>query len=231
MQALHRWFVASSVAGALTLALAPAIGAQAKPANATAQCKDGSYSEAKTERGACSGHGGVGTWYGATESDDKAAAKSAERRKMRARPRPAPGSLAPPLKRSRPPQCRPTIPRRRHQRVRPASARTALTLKRNPSVVRVRATEESGRGWPRRQLRPRPQQQRRIVPRRHHRRQGLPRTHLRRHSRLPRRRQRHRRVTSRRRPLGHPRMRQRSATTAHSAWPSSIEARAQDTRV
>jgi uncharacterized protein DUF3761 len=35
-----------------------------KPADATAECKDGSYSHAKTEKGACSKHGGVKTWYG-----------------------------------------------------------------------------------------------------------------------------------------------------------------------
>ncbi len=31
-------------------------------AGATARCKDGSYSHAKTHRGACSGHGGVAEW-------------------------------------------------------------------------------------------------------------------------------------------------------------------------
>jgi Protein of unknown function (DUF3761) len=33
------------------------------PKNATAQCEDGTYSTAKTERGACSHHGGVAQWY------------------------------------------------------------------------------------------------------------------------------------------------------------------------
>jgi large subunit ribosomal protein L22e/Meckel syndrome type 1 protein len=32
------------------------------PAGATAQCKDGTYSHAKTHRGACSRHGGVAKW-------------------------------------------------------------------------------------------------------------------------------------------------------------------------
>jgi hypothetical protein len=32
------------------------------PAGATAQCKDGSYSHAKTHQGACSRHGGVAKW-------------------------------------------------------------------------------------------------------------------------------------------------------------------------
>ena len=71
------WLSASCAAVGLACALTTTVSAQAKPANATAQCKDGSYSEAKTERGACSGHGGVGTWYGASKSDEKAAAKDA----------------------------------------------------------------------------------------------------------------------------------------------------------
>jgi hypothetical protein len=32
------------------------------PANATGQCKDGSYTTASSKRGACSGHGGVAAW-------------------------------------------------------------------------------------------------------------------------------------------------------------------------
>ena len=33
------------------------------PANATAKCKDNSYSFAKGHSGACSSHGGVAEWY------------------------------------------------------------------------------------------------------------------------------------------------------------------------
>jgi uncharacterized protein DUF3761 len=33
------------------------------PANATAKCKDGTYSYAKQHSGACSHHGGVAEWY------------------------------------------------------------------------------------------------------------------------------------------------------------------------
>ena len=33
------------------------------PANATAKCKDGTYSESKQHSGACSHHGGVVEWY------------------------------------------------------------------------------------------------------------------------------------------------------------------------
>ena len=34
------------------------------PANATAQCTDGTFSTAKTQQGACGRHGGVKTWFG-----------------------------------------------------------------------------------------------------------------------------------------------------------------------
>jgi hypothetical protein len=77
MRSWIRWFSASCAAVGLASALTTTVSAQAKPANATAQCKDGSYSQAKTERGACSGHGGVGTWYGASKRDEKSAAKEA----------------------------------------------------------------------------------------------------------------------------------------------------------
>jgi len=43
-------------------------GATAKastPAGSTGQCNDGSYTKAKAERGACSQHGGVKTWFAA----------------------------------------------------------------------------------------------------------------------------------------------------------------------
>jgi hypothetical protein len=48
----------------------PKAAAQAKasvdanPAGAIARCKDGTYSHAKTHRGACSRHGGVANWLG-----------------------------------------------------------------------------------------------------------------------------------------------------------------------
>jgi len=37
-------------------------GVDSNPAGATAQCKDGTYSHAKTHQGACSRHGGVAKW-------------------------------------------------------------------------------------------------------------------------------------------------------------------------
>ena len=56
--------------GGLLLAAATPLGAQDTrgqvPTNATAKCKDGTYSAAKNERGACSRHGGIAQWYGAS---------------------------------------------------------------------------------------------------------------------------------------------------------------------
>jgi hypothetical protein len=42
------------------------------PAGSTGECKDGTYTSAKSKRGACAGHGGVKTWL----AEDKPAAKS-----------------------------------------------------------------------------------------------------------------------------------------------------------
>ena len=46
------------------------------PANATAQCSDGTYSTAKTRTGACSRHGGVKAWWGAADANTPTSAKS-----------------------------------------------------------------------------------------------------------------------------------------------------------
>ena len=79
MRTICRLLLAFSAAAGLTLSLAPSVSAQAarKPANATAQCKDGTYSAAKTERGACSSHGGVATWYGDPKGEAKTPTKEA----------------------------------------------------------------------------------------------------------------------------------------------------------
>ena len=72
--------IAWCVAGALALAM-PAVGAaqaKTKPKNATAECKDGTYSTAKAKRGACSGHGGVATWYADEKDTGKTSAKESK---------------------------------------------------------------------------------------------------------------------------------------------------------
>ena len=77
MRMIRLWTSATCLATALAFAT-PHLFAQAKPANATAQCKDGTYSTAQSKRGACSGHGGIQTWYAdeSAKADAKAAVKS-----------------------------------------------------------------------------------------------------------------------------------------------------------
>src|SRR6516164_2765858 len=75
MRTLRLWL--TSLAIASVVAVAPALAAaQSKPANATAQCKDGTYSTAKSKRGACSGHGGIQTWFADQEATPKSDAKA-----------------------------------------------------------------------------------------------------------------------------------------------------------
>jgi len=67
--------------------LVASMSAQA-PAGSTAECKDGTYSTAKTKRGACSNHGGVGTWF----ADQKPAAKTSAPPSAPAQPSRAPAA-------------------------------------------------------------------------------------------------------------------------------------------
>jgi hypothetical protein len=57
----------------------PAVYAQqsAAPAGSTGQCKDGSYTNHATKKGACSGHQGVKEWYTAASAAAAAAAPAA----------------------------------------------------------------------------------------------------------------------------------------------------------
>jgi hypothetical protein len=71
------WCVAATLALALPAGAAAQAAQPAKPANATGECKDGTFTTAKSKSGACSGHGGVATWYAA--ADAKAASKDASK--------------------------------------------------------------------------------------------------------------------------------------------------------
>ncbi len=66
--------LASAVLTSGVLAAAPLLAQKPAdaPKNATAQCTDGKYSTAKTEKGACSKHGGVKTWWGAATTSSGA---------------------------------------------------------------------------------------------------------------------------------------------------------------
>ena len=60
---MRRLLFSSIVAAALAFGGMTAVPAAAQaPSGATAQCKDGTYSTAKSKQGACSRHGGVATW-------------------------------------------------------------------------------------------------------------------------------------------------------------------------
>jgi uncharacterized protein DUF3761 len=77
-----RLFSLASCAAAMLALSAPQSIAQTRPANATGQCRDGSYTSAKSKTGACSAHDGVKTWYAdekGVKDDTKSAAKSTEK--------------------------------------------------------------------------------------------------------------------------------------------------------
>jgi hypothetical protein len=85
---MRRLLTSWLAAGALALAvpgLTPSARAQsnAAPKDATAKCKDGTYSTAKTKRGACSGHGGIATWLADTKSAPKSAPSNPPRTETR----------------------------------------------------------------------------------------------------------------------------------------------------
>lgn len=80
MQAIRQLMAAAGVAGMVAAGMAypAAQAAQARPADATGQCKDGTYTTAKAKRGACGGHGGVATWFADAKTPAKAAKDDAK---------------------------------------------------------------------------------------------------------------------------------------------------------
>ena len=68
---MKMWLLSLATSAALVLTA----NASAKDA-ASGLCADGSTTHAKTEKGACSKHGGVKTWYAASQSTQPAAAPS-----------------------------------------------------------------------------------------------------------------------------------------------------------
>jgi len=82
---MPRLLTASLIAAALALA-SPAstttayAQANAAPKDATGKCQDGTYSTAKTRRGACAGHGGIATWFADAKAETKPAARGTRSR-------------------------------------------------------------------------------------------------------------------------------------------------------
>ena len=87
--------------------------ASTAPSDATARCKDGSYSSAQSRSGACAGHGGVATWLAATTAAAPApqAPPPAPQPEPTAAPTPAPRAAPTPAPRSAPPVAPPVVPR------------------------------------------------------------------------------------------------------------------------
>jgi outer membrane biosynthesis protein TonB len=109
---LTAWFAAAVFAITTGAFTAPtAAQSKTRPNDATAQCKDGTYSTAKTKRGACSGHGGIGTWFADAKTDAKAdAGKGAKKEAKPAAPAPPVTAAPRPAPTAPPPSQKPATP-------------------------------------------------------------------------------------------------------------------------
>ena len=91
----------SSIALGCTL-LASLTAVAQKPANATGQCKDGSYWTGTTKSGACRGHQGIQTWYADSGAAAAPAAKSAPAAAPAPAAKPAPAAAPAPAAKATP---------------------------------------------------------------------------------------------------------------------------------
>lgn len=88
---MKRGIVLIALAGTFLMVQVGAAQAPANvPAGATGICKDGTYYNGASKKGACSHHGGLKDWYGTSAGDPKATTSNG------ATPKPAPATGATP---------------------------------------------------------------------------------------------------------------------------------------